>query len=104
MRRFILIAVLLISLPAMAELTVKDAVSREYLENHGYSPTTATAVEKAIAVVNGEAYEEPVEEEYYNQPFVKQVRRFLMYIDPSLDDHSFWNNHKFRTSPRYDDL
>ena len=104
MRRFILITALLISLPAMAELTVKDTVSRDYLQNHGYSSATATAVEKSIAVVNGESYEEPVEQEYYNQPFVKYVRRFLMYIDPSLDDHSFWNNHEFRTSPRYDDL
>ena len=47
---------------------------------------------------------EPVEKEYYNQPVVKAVRRFFMYLDPSYDDHSFMNGHDIHTAPSYEDL
>lgn len=46
---------------------------------------------------------EPVEKEYYNQPFVKWFRKFVMYVDPALDDHSFMN-HEIHTAPSYEDL
>ena len=106
MNKYLLILILtaLITLPACAELTVNDTVDEEYLLNHGYSKATVRAVEKSRAQINGEPLPEKVEKEYYNQPVVKYVRRFLMYIDPALDDHSYMNDHSMNTSPRYDDL
>lgn len=94
----------LLTLPAFAELTVEDAVSREYLKNHGYSSALINATQKSIAQANGEALSEPIEKEYYNRPFIKFVRRFFMYLDPAYDDHSFMNDHDIHTAPSYEDL
>ena len=105
MKKYLLILGLtaLIVLPACAELTVDDTVNKDYLINHGYSSATVRAVNKSIARQNGEPLPEKVEKEYYNQPVVKYVRRFFMYLDPSLDDHSFMNK-DLNTTSRYDDL
>ena len=94
----------LVTLPACAELTVSDTSADEYLRNHGYSQSTINIVNKTKAQVNGEPLTEPVEQEYYNQPFVKWFRKLVMYIDPSHDDHSFMNDHNIHTSPSYEDL
>ena len=91
-------------LPSYAELTTADTVSPDYMKNHGYSSAFIKATQKSIAQSNGEALTEPVEKEYYNQPVVKAVRRFFMYLDPSYDDHSFMNDHDIHTSPNYEDL
>lgn len=90
--------------PAFAELTVEDTVCRDYLKNNGYSTSIINTVQKARAQANGEALTEPVEDERYNQPVIKYVRKFFMYIDPSLDDHSFMNDHDIHTAPNYQDL
>ena len=66
-------------------------------------PKTEVTVNKAKAQVNGEPMTEPVEKEYYNQPLVKWFRKFVMYVDPALDDHSFMN-HEIHTAPSYEDL
>ncbi len=101
---FVIGLALIFAVPAFAELTNRDAYSRDYLDNHGYSPALVNAVEKSVAQVSGEPLEEPIEREYYNKPFIKFVRRVYMWIDPAVDDHSFMNDHKIRTTPRYDDL
>lgn len=93
-----------IALPALAELTVEDVSSDAYLKNHGYSSAVVNAVNKTKAQVNGEPLAEPVEREEYNIPVVKYFRKFIMYLDPSLDDHSFMNDHEIHTSPSYQDL
>ncbi len=103
-RLIILILTGLFMAPAYAELTVKDATSKEYLQNQGYSEAFVNSLQKSTARANGEPLAEPVEKEYYNQPVVKAVRKFFMYIDPSLDDHSFMNDHNIHTSPSYEDL
>lgn len=90
--------------PALAELTVEDTTSPEFMKNSGYSKASINATQKIIARNNGEALEEPVEHEIYNYTPVKFIRRLFMYIDPSLDDHSFMNDHNINTSPRFDDL
>lgn len=97
-------AVLFSTLPSYAELTTADTVSPNYMKNHGYSSAFVQATQKSIAQSNGEPLAEPVEKEYYNQPVVKAVRRFFMYIDPSYDDHSFMNDHSIHTAPSYEDL
>lgn len=106
MKKSLLILMLtaFISIPAFAELTVDDTSSAEYLKNNGYSSALATTVNKSKAQANGEPLTEPIEKEEYNQPFVKFVRKVFMYIDPSLDDHSFMNDHDIHTSPSINDL
>lgn len=105
MRKELLITItLLIALPAFAELTVGDTVSTNYLKNHGYSSSIIKATHKNIAQMNGETLEEPIESEYYSNPVIKCFRRIWMYLDPSLDDHSFVNDHDIKTSPSYKDL
>jgi hypothetical protein len=94
----------LLSIPASAELTVNDATSKDYLINHGYSTANVNAIHKQIAEVNGEPLAEPVEQEYYGNPVSRFVRKVFMYMDPSLDDHSFVNDHNIKTSPYYTDL
>ncbi len=106
MKKYLLILCLttMITLPAYAEFTVEDSVDADYLKNYGYSNATIHAVQKTVAKHNGEPLSEEVEKEYYNQPVVKYVRRFFMYLDPSLDDHSFMNDKSLNTTVRYDDL
>ncbi len=104
-KRFLITSLLILfALPSFAELTVEDAVSREYLKNNGYSTATINAAQKLTAQANGEPLTEPLEHKYYGKGFFKAVRRVFMYIDPSLDDHSFMNDHEIHTSPRFDDL
>lgn len=103
-RLLILTLTTLCILPACAELTVKDSTNPEFMKNQGYSSALVKTTQKTIARANGEPLTEPIEKEYYNQPVVKAVRRFFMYIDPSYDDHSFVNDHNIKTSPSYDDL
>ena len=104
-KRFLIIALTtLFALPSFAELTVKDTVDTNYMKNQGYSNALIQSTQKTIARNNGEPLTEPVEKEYYNQPVIKAVRRFFMYIDPAYDDHSFVNDHHIKTSPSYDDL
>lgn len=106
MKKRVLILTLIASfaLPAFAELTVKDTTSIEFMKNQGYSSALVQTTQKSVARANGEPLTEPVEKEYYNQPVIKAVRRFFMYIDPSYDDHSFVNDHNIKTSPSYEDL
>lgn len=101
---FIIGLLILIAAPAFAELTVDDVVSPEYMRNKGYSQATINATQKVIAQSNGEPLAEPLEHKYYGKGFFKAVRRVFTYIDPSLDDHSFMNDHEIRTTPRFDDL
>lgn len=94
----------LMTLPASAEFTVDDTIDNVYLKNHEYSNSTIQVVNKKVASANGEEYAEPIEHEYYETPVAKYVRRFFMYIDPALDDHSFSNNHQIHTAPSWYDL
>ena len=103
-KKFLITALtLFLTLPAFAELTVDDLVSPDYLKNHGYSNSIIWSAQKSMATTNGEVLNEPIEKPIYNKPVIKQLRKFFMYIDPALDNHSF-NNHNINTTTRYDDL
>ena len=93
-----------VAIPAFAELTVDDAISRDYLKNHGHSTATINVVQKEVASINGEPLEEPLEYKYYSNPVARFVRKVFMYFDPAMDDHSFLNDHDIKTSPSYTDL
>jgi len=103
-KHIILGLILLVTAPAFAELTVDDAVSRDYLKNHGYSEANVNVIRKSIARTNGEPLEEPVEYKYYKNPCVKVFRRIWMYLDPSFDDHTFGSDYQIKPTVRYDQL
>lgn len=104
-KRFLITGLLILfALPSFAELTVEDTVNPEYLKNRGYSQATINITQKVRAQSNGEPLAEPVENPIYKNPAVKFVRRVFMYIDPSIDDHTFMNDHDINTSTRFDDL
>lgn len=92
------------ALPSYAELTTADITDDNYLRNHGYSQATINMVNKNMAQVNGEEYKQPVENELYETPVIKYVRRFFMYIDPGLDDHKFNNDHDISPTTKWSDL
>lgn len=101
---FITSLLILFGLPAFAELTVEDTITPEFLKNSGYSDSLVNTTQKIRAQANGEPLTEPVENRAYQNPAVKFVRRVFMYLDPSLDDHSFMNDHQIHTSPSINDL
>lgn len=104
-KKFLIMAVLLlVAIPAIAELTVDDTVSPAYLKNSGYSDSSIWTARKTVASINGEELKPPVEKEFYNLPVIKQVRRFFTYIDPALDENTFYNDHNVNFTTRYDDL
>ena len=78
--------------------------NKDYLKNNGYSTSIINTINKTKARANGEALTEPVEDERYNQPVIKYVRKIFMYLDPALDNHSFMNDHDIKTSPSFQDL
>lgn len=104
-KTYLLICSLLIATaPAFAELTTSDVVSEDYLKNHGYSPALIQATHRSISQANGEENPTYYERDIYKKGFVRGVRRFFMYLDPSYDDQSFMNNHKIHTTPNIGDL
>lgn len=107
MRKSVLIASLITICTmgiAHAELTVQDVTSKEYLKNQGYSSATINAIQHSKSVANGEEYTQPAKNEYSNNPAIKFVRRIFTYLDPALDDNTFYNKHDIQTSPSFDDL
>lgn len=103
-KSFLIISlIVLFGLPSIAEVAVDSLTNREFLQNEGYSTAVINAVEKSKAASNGKEYNVQPEKEYYTNPFVKFVRRVVMYLDPGLDDGSFMN-HDIHTAPNYEDL
>ena len=103
---FLIVSALTIiaNLPSFAELTVQDTTSEEYLKNQGYSKSVINAVQRSKCVASGEKYVAPVDKGYQRNPIVKFVKRIITYIDPALDDDSFYNKHNIHTSPSIEDL
>ena len=103
--KFLIAALILFAaLPVLAELTIDDSVSKDYLKNHGHSRDAVWATQKTIAATNGEELSRPVENEKYNLPVIKQVMWFFRYIDPGLDNGSFMNNHDIDMNSGFNDL
>ncbi len=89
---------------ALAEISVQEVTSPEYLYNHGHSTLTVDMVQKSKAGANGEKYIPATQEEHQNEPkLVKWVRKFFIYMDPALDNDSFMQ-HDIKSSPSYEDL
>ena len=85
------------------ELTVERTHEKDYLHNVGYSDITADLVQRSRAKSLGIEYINPEENSLYKKQPIKFMRRFWMYLDPSLDDDSYMN-HDIHTSPSIYDL
>ena len=105
-KSFLMVSILSIIVvnPVFAELTVQDITSEKYLKNQGYSSTVVNAVQQSKSVANGEDYVQPVDKEYKKNPIIRFVKRVVSYLDPAMDDESFYNKHEIHTSPSYEDL
>ncbi len=94
-------------LPVLAELTVNDTTDPEYLRNHDYSEMVIYQTQKSKATISGEPYKR-VESGYFNQtydwPVIKQIRQIVQYIDPGVDDNSFYNDHDIKGGASFFDL
>ena len=104
MRRNLLLALVfsaLISVPAMAAVTVEETTDAEYLLNSGYSQMTAEDVFMQKNRVNGKSVE-PLYEKAQNKA-LNVCRKLYSYIDPSIDEPDRLH-HDVSPSPSYSDL
>ena len=104
MRRNLLLALVfsaLISVPAMAAVTVEETTDAEYLLNSGYSQMTAEDVFMQKNRVNGKSVE-PWDEKAQNKA-LNVCRKLYSYIDPSIDEPDRLH-HDVSPSPSYSDL
>ncbi len=93
------------TIPTFAGITPTDAVSPDYLRNHGHSNATVEIVQKTRASVNGEQYLNTTDAEQGKKDckLVRWIKNVFIYLDPALDDGSFMN-HDIKTTPSYEDL
>ena len=106
MKKFILIAssLLLIQPFCCAELSDAEMTTPEYLINSGYSTEMAEMVNYQKSMSLGEEFNsiKPVQRSKRNK-FTRFWRRCLEYIDPALDDDSFYG-HDIITEPQIKDF
>ena len=91
----------LISIPAMAEITVEETTDAEYLINSGYSQAAAENIFIQKNRANGNPIE-PLYEKSQNK-FVKYWNKFYSYLDPAQDS-DFRIHHDIKSAPHYSDL
>ena len=87
---FILLAFVVTSLPSFAILTTDEAVSQDYIQNHGYSSEMSRLIDLQNAQINGakSTYKKNEPAWYSNKP-VSFIRKTFIYFDPGLDDEKF---------------
>lgn len=82
---------LIVTIPSSAAITPEEAVSQQYIENHGYSTEMARLVNLQNAQINGgqSKYKDNAPSWYTENRAVRWIRNTFMYIDPSLDNEKF---------------
>ena len=94
----------LIPLAANAAVTVDKTTTQEYLMNNGYSKQIYDSVNVTRARATGQEYYSSEERSYNSMsPTRRFFRRLHSYIDPAIDDYSFYH-HDVHTEPNIDDL
>lgn len=103
MKKLCLFAILFCcTLPAMATITTEEQFSDEYILNHGYSEEMSRLMNLSHSQIIGEKI--PVSEYVHiYRPWQNGIRKFLMYLDPGLDDEQF-GNHQIKYTVRWDSL
>jgi len=98
----IIIALLLVQLQVGATITTEEQFSEEYIINHGYSEEMSRLMNLQHDQILGIP---PTMSENVNlyRPWQNGVRKFLMYLDPGLDDEKFMQ-HDIKYTVRWDSL
>lgn len=101
----ILTALLLFNLPSIASITPEEAISQEYIHNHGYSDSMAELILLQNAQVDGQKskYKSKDPDWYTSNKKVNFIRKVFTYIDPGLDNGLFMRDNISPTN-RWDDL
>lgn len=93
---------LCISLQAGATITTDEQFSDEYITNHGYSEEMSRLMNLNHSQIMGEKL--PLSENVHiYRPYQNCIRKFLMYLDPGLDDEKFMQ-HDIKYTVRWDSL
>ena len=106
MKKFLSILFLLsvFNLPSLAVITPEDAMSEDYIQNHGHSDEMSRLIDLQNAQINGEkSIYKGKDPALYADKKVNFIRRVFMYFDCGLDDGKFMQNNIDYTN-RYDDL
>ena len=98
------ITVLALQIESGAAISVDRTMSQEYLQNNGYSKQIYDSVNVSRARALGEEYYSSEEIKYKNsKPIVRWWHKFHAYLDPGIDDYSFYH-HDTKTEPSASDL
>lgn len=105
-RILVLGLIALIGAPVLADYSVDQASSPEFLINNGYSKLMSDMIQKDKAQVNGLEYDLYPKKEYESTVLGKTwkgINCFFNYIDPVADRETFMN-HSITAQPTYNDL
>lgn len=104
---FIIIAIItVIGLPAFSAITPQEAMSDDYIYNHGHSREMAKLIDLQQSQINGgpSKYKlERPEPAYYSYTPVKYFREFLNYFDSGREDNTFMKR-DIKYTGGYEDL
>ena len=93
----------MIQLSSGAAVTADKVLTQEYLMNNGYSKQIFDAVNASRARALGEEYYSSEERELRSlTPGKKFLRKLHAYIDPAMDDYSFYHHDVSREPSIYD--
>lgn len=105
--RFLLLTALIAGLsaaPTFAAVTPDEMSAPEYMRNEGYSEALIDMTEYSKASSKGQKYVSMEQQKLQNMSKGRRFfRKFLMYVDPALDDGKFMN-HDIKQYPSPDDL
>lgn len=99
---YALISVSFMQLQSMAVITTEEQFSEDYIINHGYSTEMARLMRLQHDQING-IHPTMSENTHVYRPWENLGRRFLMYLDPGLDDERFMQ-HDTKYTVRWDSL
>lgn len=91
-----------LQLQAGAVITTEEQFSTDYITNHGYSGEMARLMNLQHDQING-IHPTMRDNTRIYRPWENLGRRFLMYIDPGLDDERFMQ-HDIKYTVRWDSL
>ena len=97
----VLSTLLLVSVPALASVDVKESTDPNYLYNTGYSSEAIKLIQYNKAYSNGVEFRRQEQEKVKQRGF---WTRFLDYVDPSRDDGKFFNRDLEMINPSKEDL
>jgi hypothetical protein len=100
----IVLIIFMTQLVSSAAVSVDRTLSREYLMNNGYSKQIYDSVNVTRARALGQEYYSSEERAYKNMsPTKRFFRKLNAYIDPAVDDYSFYH-HDISPEPNINDF